>query len=270
MDFITFQTLVQHGDVKQIVKGLQDLYGEKVFIPQVKKKIQALLATQPAPVSRKKPNPYFSVYFMVKLNFMPSVALQVGDSKSKIRKECYGFREWNTGDRVYFKFDGDSLLEFRVSPIGVVTGRRYFIPRMKKMYSKTWQKLIRLVGRVASEQGIIANKRLVREYLIYGNHKKKLAIKLIERQIKHWFDTNSSHLKIFTRGYEETVKQILQRTRLIPFDDSWYPSRPWLERPPLRGNDKKPRSAVHSHKSSSMSERSGCGVDDAHQPLSKP
>jgi hypothetical protein len=178
-----YTSLVQAGTTVRIVRELSAWLEVKLTLRDVNREIIARENTPPPPRANKEPKFLFRKKFFVKLQYMPSVELKVTDSISKIRKECYGFRDLESRERVYLKIDGDSIVEFRDSPAGFILGKRYFIPRLEKMYApKTWEKVNRLMTRVLSEQGIIINSRLVKEYTKRHNKRYKLVNILIARR----------------------------------------------------------------------------------------
>jgi hypothetical protein len=179
-----YTSLVQAGTARRILREISNWLGVKLTLKEVTRKIKAREATVPRSKTSKEPKFLFTKKFFTKLELMPSVELEVTDSRSKIRRECYGFRDQESRERVYLKIDGDSVIEFRDSPAGFIIGKRYIIPRLEKMYlPKTWKKVNRLMTRVLSERGIIVNSRLVKEYTKRNNKRYKLANLLIARRL---------------------------------------------------------------------------------------
>jgi hypothetical protein len=223
-----YSSLVRFGKQIALLKGVKELTGVKISLKNVDQKIKAREATKKTIKSKVQPKFLFTVKWFAKLQLMPSIELEVTDSRSKIRRECYGFREKKSGERVYFKIDEDSIIEFRDSPSGALMGRRYLIPRISKIRGKkTWDKVNRLVGRMLSEQGIIVNAKLVYKYDWTVGRRKKLAELLISKRKSYLFDRSGKgyarqrQLKE-RRKREKAIKQVSESGGLVPVDDSWY------------------------------------------------
>lgn len=183
MKFGQYTSLLQSALSVRLLREFREWLGITLPMREVTREIIARRNTPPPPRANKKPTFLITKKFFVKLSLMPSVELEVKDSISKIRKECYGFRDTVSKERVYLKIDGDSVVEFRDSPAGFVIGKRYFIPRLEKMYlPKTLKKVNRLLTRVLSEQGIIVNSVLVKEYTKQNSKRYKLANLIVARR----------------------------------------------------------------------------------------
>lgn len=201
MNFSQYASLVHAGTVGQVRMALSKLVGIKIHISTPRQKIKARAATPPPPRANKEPKFVFNDKFFTKLQLMPSVDLEVVDSRSKIRKECYGFREKVTRERVYLKIDDDSVVMFRDSPAGFITGKRYLIPRLNLMYlPKTWPKVKRLMTRVLNEQGIIVTLGLVREYTKSNFYRYRLANILVARRIYAMITCEGPTRKYYRKG----------------------------------------------------------------------
>ena len=184
-----YVSLYQAGRVRDIMKAMNNHFKTGITYGELRREIMARRKTPPPPRPRKEPKYFIDKKFFVKLYLMPSVELYVRDSVSKIRRECYGFRDPESRERVYLKIDGDSVIVFRDSPAGFITGKRYFIPRLEKMrYPKTFPKVNRLMTRMLRKQGIIVDSRLVKEYTKQHNKKYKLANILVARY-QYYFDS---------------------------------------------------------------------------------
>lgn len=223
-----YSSLVRFGNQIALLKGVKELTGVKVTLKSVDHKIRAKEATKNLEKKKADPKFVFTVKWFAKLQLMPSIELEVADSRAKIRRECYGFREKKSGERVYFKIDEDSIVEFRDSPSGALMGRRYLIPRISNIRGKkTWEKVNRLIGRILSEQGIIVNAKLVYRYDWTVGRRKKLVELLISKRRKYLFDKSAKgyeRQRQLKQRYkrEKAIKQVSESRGLVSFDDSWH------------------------------------------------
>lgn len=221
-----YSSLIRFGNQHRLIRGVSELAGVKVTFSDLDKKIRARKATNFKDKKSKSPHFIFTVKWFAKLQLMPSIELEVKDSRSKIRKECYGFREKKSGERVYFKLDEDSIVEFRDSPSGALTGRRYLIPRISSMRGeKTWSKVSRLIGRILSEQGIIVNAKLVYKYDWFVGRRKKLVELLVSKRTEYLFRKGQSGYEYKRRlreklKHEKAIKQVSESSGLVPVDGS--------------------------------------------------
>lgn len=222
-----YSSLIRFGNQQKLIRGASELAGVKVTFSDLDRKIRARKATKFKDKSNKSPKFVFTVKWFAKLQLMPSIELEVKDSRSKIRKECYGFREKKSGERVYFKIDEDSVVEFRDSPCGALTGRRYLIPRISSMRGqKTWHKVSRLIGRILSEQGIIVNAKLVYKYDWFVGRRKKLVELLVSKRTEYLFKKGRDGYEYQRRlreklRNEKAIKQVSESSRLLSVDGSW-------------------------------------------------
>lgn len=179
-----YTSLVQAGTPVRIAREMSEWLEVDINLKDVTREIVARKNTKVITKDKKVPEFLFTKKFFTKLELMQSIELEVTDSRSKIRRECYGFRDPESRERIYLKIDMDSILLFRDSPAGFIIGKRYIVPRLEKMYlPKTWKKVNRLMTRVLSERGIIVNSRLVKEYTKRHSKRYKLANLLIARRL---------------------------------------------------------------------------------------
>ena len=120
-------------NLETLMMALAEETGCRLSTRYFHRNMTAWLATKKKLPSTKKPKFYFSNIFFAKLVTMPSFSIEVKESKSQIRKTCYGFRHKKTGERVYLRVDPGSLVEFRVHLTGYVIGTRYVIPGCFKL-----------------------------------------------------------------------------------------------------------------------------------------
>lgn len=222
-----YSSLVRFGGQVALLKGVKELTGVKINLKNVDQKIRAKEATKKVEKTKKDPKFLFTVKWFAKLQLMPSIELEVADSRAKIRRECYGFREKKSGERVYFKIDEDSIVEFRDSPSGALMGRRYLIPRISNIRGKkTWEKVNRLIGRILSEQGIIVNAKLVYKYDWTVGRRKKLVELLVNKRKSYLFDKSAKgyqRQRQLKERYkrEKAIKQVSESGGVVSVNGSW-------------------------------------------------
>lgn len=126
----------------------------------------------------------FSPRFFAKLALFPAVELKVTESRSSLRRTCYGFREKVTRERIYLRVEKGSLLVFRDSPAGFLTGKRYFINGLKYTKNTSWENIVRVLKRGVSRMGIRLDKYDVAEHYAQDRARHKLALMLSWRRKK--------------------------------------------------------------------------------------
>lgn len=126
----------------------------------------------------------FSPRFFAKLALFPSVELKVTESRSSLRRTCYGFREKVTRERIYIRAEKGSLLVFRDSPAGFLTGKRYFIKGLKYTKNLSWENIPRVLKRAVARLGIRLDKYDVAEHYADDRARHKLALMLSWRRKK--------------------------------------------------------------------------------------
>lgn len=203
MDKREYLRVVQVGTARELMHALRDVTDFRLTLPMVDRKIAARNATKHVEKSGKKPRFFFGPKFFTKLNMMPAVSIEVRESRSQIRKTCYGFRDRTTGERVYLRIDPGSVVEFRDSTCGYLIGTRYLIPGLSRMRPPRWDKVDRKMRRLLSAEGIIVDAALVRKYRRSTYPRVKLAKKIVERRIAYAY-----LLEWHRRRREKAVKQV--------------------------------------------------------------
>ena len=185
MDKSEYSRVVRAGDQKEVLLGLIEETGFKLTMKMVDAKILARAVTKFKAPHRDKSKFRFTPRFFTKLNLLPAVSIEVRESRSYIRKTCYGFRD-RTGERVYLRIDPGSLVEFRDSPCGYLIGTRYLMPSMN-MWKKPfrWDKIKRRLKYILSNGGIIVTPVMVRKYRESHMVRYKLGKRLIKLRIEH-------------------------------------------------------------------------------------
>ena len=201
-----YHRVVRSGDMWEVMAALKEVTGCKISIKKLTPSVMAWLENldgKPAP--KKKPEFKFSDHFFAKLSMTPCFDIDVMESRSQIRKTCYGFRHKRTGERVYLRVDPGSLVEFRMHPTGYVIGRRYMLPGIDRIKSPfRWDKVSRLVGKYLRKNGIIVKKRQVWEYYKSISDRCHLARKLTLMALDNLFN----HRRISREQHEEATRQI--------------------------------------------------------------
>ena len=176
MNKYLYFSLLSAGTPGRIYRTLKSEYELNFKLKDLDRKYYARRATAIAEAKRKhkkrKNNPpkyLFTHRFFTRLELMPCVDIEVNDSRSKIRRECYGFRDDISRERIYLKIDNDSIVMFRDSVAGFIIGKRYFIHNLELMKTpKTWKKVFRLLRETLNRQGIKINSKVRMAY--YQRH----------------------------------------------------------------------------------------------------
>ncbi len=179
MDKREYLRVVQVGTCRELIWALQFYTDYPLNFKKLDHKIIARAATKMTQRHRDKPKFFFSPKFFTKLSFMPAVSIEVMESRSHIRKTCYGFRDHRSGERVYMRIDPGSVVEFRDSISGVITGTRYIIPGIDRMKGARWDKVARKVSRLLVAEGIIVTREHVAKYLRTFKPRAKLTARLV-------------------------------------------------------------------------------------------
>lgn len=201
IDKSTYHRVIQVGAPRTIIRILKKELEVFFSFDDLDHKIKARIHTKwkrPRQPSGFK----FTEKFFAKLSLMPSFAIHVAESRSQIRKTCFGFRDKRTGERVYLRIDPGSVVEFRDSPAGFIIGTRYIVPGLDRMRPPRWDKVNRKMTRHLSQRGIIVYSRQVKDYLKSINARYKLARKLVRDRT----DTLRWRLNITRRQYEKAIK----------------------------------------------------------------
>jgi hypothetical protein len=186
MDMNEYLRVVQVGQMAELMQAIRYYtdYSLKWKHLRTKTFARAATAFTVPPGMKKRPKFKFGPKFFTKLNMMPAVSIDVRESRSHIRKTCYGFRERISGERVYLRIDPGSVVEFRDSPCGYLLGTRYLIPNIDRLKSHRWDKVSRLLTRLLTRDGIMITTALVARYRRTHKSRTKLAKRLIELYIK--------------------------------------------------------------------------------------
>lgn len=185
MDKREYLRVVQVGKPTELLKALRFYTDYRLTFKKLDKKVDARMVTKFNVRSEKKPKFRFGPKFFTKLNMMPAVSIEVRESRSYIRKTCYGFRDRRTNERVYLRVDPGSVVEFRDSPCGYLIGTRYLVPNIDRMKSSRWDKVNRLLTRLLSREGIIVNAGHVQKYRRSSNVRSKLAKRLVDLRVAY-------------------------------------------------------------------------------------
>ena len=178
-----YASLVQAGTPRYFVKALRKWLGVKFTMKMVDRKIYARRKATPPPPPKGEPKWLFTDRFFTRLEMMPSIEIEVVDSRSTIRREYYGYRDKRSGERFYLKIDGDSVILIKDSPAGFIIGNRFYIPRMESMHKPiTWLNVFRLMRRVLNEQKIDVRRKDVLKYQKRQYKRWRLADVLVARR----------------------------------------------------------------------------------------
>jgi hypothetical protein len=171
--------VVQVGTVRELLKAISYVTDYHLTLKKLDAKVDAMRAHKPIIRLNKKPKFRFGPRFFTKLNRMPAVSIEVKESRSYIRKTCYGFRDKVTQERIYLRIDPGSIVEFRDSPCGYLIGTRYLVPNLDRMKSKRWDKVNRLLNRLLQREGIIVTASQVAKYRRSSKSRCKLAKRIV-------------------------------------------------------------------------------------------
>jgi hypothetical protein len=186
MDLGEYIILVRQGNTNEIISALTEHIDIKVNKKQLDHKLKYGIDFVPSKNrERQQSRKLFNVRFFAKLLYFPSVSLEVHSSKTELKKTCYGFRDALSGERVYLRYDIDSILEFRDSPAGHLTGKRYYINGLHKMRQFDWHKAIRLIDRNLKKMRVVITKKDLDEYVKINRERYVLSYKLRERRKKY-------------------------------------------------------------------------------------
>jgi hypothetical protein len=187
VDIREYLRIIQVGKSMNVLRALRFYTDYNLTWKKLDAKIVARAATVMKPIEKNRPRPKFKFgpKFFTKLNMMPAVSIDVMESRSHIRKTCYGFRDRVTGERVYVRVDPGSVVEFRDSPSGYLLGTRYLVPNIDRMKPPRWDKVSRLLTRLLTKKGIIITASVVQKYRRSAGLRVNLAKRLIELRKKH-------------------------------------------------------------------------------------
>lgn len=263
MDKREYLRVVQVGTSPSCLAGLRYYTDFHITYDMIDRKLDAREATkQWKEKSKRKPKKFIGPKFFTKLSFMPAVTIEVTESRSSIRRTCYGFRETLTGERVYLRVETGGIVEFRDHPCGYLIGTRYLIPNVDRMTSHEWHKIDRLLNRLLRKKGIIVTASMVAKWRRSCKPRVKLAKRLIQLRLAY---RKKSEYKRKKR--EKALKQISSRSGIVRDSHSGRPTGPKPERGGLRRANPKPRDKVHTHKSSSVPKRPRRRVDGSRPEL---
>src|SRR5690606_14278432 len=99
VDLRDYLRVVQIGTATEAMMALRDIVGYHLTFQLLDAKINARKATKFNARSGKKPKFTFTSRFFTKLGMFPAVTIEVRESRSYIRKTCYGWRDPRTGER---------------------------------------------------------------------------------------------------------------------------------------------------------------------------
>jgi hypothetical protein len=135
-----YASVRQTDDSRKVLRALCKLLEMKVKTISMDKKLIARKNTKnkTAPHKPEKGKWRFSRRFFAMLYMMPSIKIDVKESRSHIRKTSYGFRDQSTSDRVYLRIENGSVVMFRDSPACYIIGKRFFFRRVGYSYRKRW------------------------------------------------------------------------------------------------------------------------------------
>lgn len=160
MDKYTYNSLIQTGTPRKIIRAILKCFNIDITFKILDSKIMARMATPPPPRPAKHPSFVMKTQFFAVLDCMQSVEMEVTESRSHIRKNYYGFRDGLTGERVYLKKDGDSIVMIRDSVAGFIFGRRYYIPGIERLSGKyIWNKVFTKMNIHIEKLGIVIDER---------------------------------------------------------------------------------------------------------------
>lgn len=186
MDTREYLRVVQVGKTFELIEAISFYTDFPLQIGQLDKKVLARKATKPSTQENKDPIFWFGPKWFTKLNQFPAVSIEVRESRSQIRKTCYGFREYLTGERVYLRIEPGGIAEFRDSPSGYLLGTKYLIPNINRIRGdKRWDKVSRLLTRLLTKKGIMVTDSMVRKYQRTLKRRVKLANRLVDMRTEY-------------------------------------------------------------------------------------
>lgn len=222
MDFGEHSRIVQVGTTYDVIRALRFLTDFPLQIEQVDAKIKARKATKFSERKNNKPKVKFGPHFFAKLNQFPAVSVEIKESRSQLRKTCYGFRDRRTGERVYLRIDPGSVLEVRDGICGYLVGTRFIVPRIDRMKPKRWDKLNRLLTRLMTEKGIIVTESMALKVQRALKKRVKLTKRLIA--LREFRIANNAWRAANRKKREEANKSLSQLSGLVRDSDSSGPS----------------------------------------------
>ena len=185
MEFARYNSLVNGGNPTEIIRALRSEFGISVNYSSVDHKINAggrFIKPHPKLWRNEQRYKRFNILFFTQLSFFPSVELHVNESKSHMRKTCYGFRELLSGERVYLRIEGTTIVEFRDSPAGFIIGKRYFLPIRFWRTKPRWDKVARRMREWFRKNKVHVGKKQFKEYVQHHRVRYKLAAMLVLRR----------------------------------------------------------------------------------------
>jgi len=192
VDKYLYMSLLRIGTPHRIYRELKSNYDLDFRLADLDRKYYARRATAIAQKKKKaqlnkpkKPPVFvFTFRFFTRLELMPCIDIEVNDSRSKIRRECYGFRDEISAERIYLKIDNDSIVMFRDSVAGFIIGKRYYIRNLELMKApRTWAKVFRLLRKTLNRQGVKIDFKARKAYYLRHHLRWRTADLLYARRI---------------------------------------------------------------------------------------
>jgi len=181
--------IITTGTKYDVVAAVREEFEIRFRFFDYKRRVRARLATKPYDKPQNKPKFFFGPAFLTMLSYMPSVDMRVGESRSQIRKTCYGFRSSYCKERIYIRVDPGSLIMFRDSPAGFMTCTRYLIPGLDRIKPFKWYKLVSKMRQLLKRDGIIVKGQAMRKYkwtlqhrIVYAKRLDKLCLAALTEQ----------------------------------------------------------------------------------------
>ena len=201
-----YASLIQAGTPIRLVKSIRLWLDVKFTMSMVDRKIYARRKATPPPPPKGEPKFLFTDRFFTRLEMMPSIEIEVVDSRSKIRREYYGYRDKKSGERIYLKIDDDSIILIKDSPAGFIIGNRFYIPRMENMYKPIkWPNVFRLLRMILNEQKIEVRRKDMLKYRKRQYKRWRLADVLVARR-DLYLKALANEIKWNTRTYKRMTR----------------------------------------------------------------
>ena len=188
MDFARYDSLINGGTPTELIVALRAEFGINVSYNTVDHKVNTggrFIKPHPKLWRNEQRYKQFNILFFTQLSFFPSVELTVTESKTHMRKTCYGFRELMTGERVYLRIEGTTIVEFRDSPAGFLIGKRYMLPIRFWRTTPRWDKIARRMREWFRKNKVKVGKKQFQEYVRHHRVRYKLAAMLVLRRRKY-------------------------------------------------------------------------------------
>lgn len=268
MDKREYLRVVQVGNTIECRRGILHYTDFELTRPMIVRKIAARIATRKW-ISPKLNNPVFQFgpKFFTKLSLMPSIAVDVRESRSSIRRTCYGFREKLTGERVYLRIEPGGIAEFRDSPCGYLLGTKYLIPNIDRMKEPRWDKVSRLLTRLLTKKGIIVDAAAIAKWKRSTKPRVKLAKRIVMLRMAIVVERERDARREQRIKDEEANKSLSGRRRVLRKSNSSRSARSKFKRGSARRANHEPGDFVHTYEGYALSERARRRVDAARGSL---